>query len=208
MPQRPLMAVEQRVESLIPVRVGYRPARKAEREDEEMDGRLDVGNPHAELGEVDLRLLVRTRLESHDRPGRPLPRRAQRLERPLHLLIPAREALRPQLAEQDDPIPPTSGPRRARKPRCASMPSHRSAAPGGQAPRWRHRLIVFLSTPGSRPIAFTCSPRASRASTSRTTSSRSIQPLHRRPCRRCRAYVRPLIVHRPSPSQKMRGTFS
>ncbi len=36
--------------------------------------------------------------------------------------------------------------------------------------------IVFLSTPSSRAIAFTCSPCANRASTSRTTSSRSIQP--------------------------------
>ncbi len=62
-----------------------------------------------QLAEIDLRLLARARFKPDRRPRRPLPRRAQRLERPLHLLIPAGEALRPQLAQQDDPIPADLG---------------------------------------------------------------------------------------------------
>ena len=68
-------------------------------------GGLDVGDPDPQLAEVDLRLLAGARLEAHGRPRRPPPRRPQRLQRPLHLLIPAGEALRPQLAQQHHPIP-------------------------------------------------------------------------------------------------------
>jgi hypothetical protein len=52
-----------------------------------------------------LRLLPGARLEAHRGSRRPATGRPQGLERPLHLLIAAGEALRPELAEQDDPIP-------------------------------------------------------------------------------------------------------
>ena len=75
-----------------------------------MDRGLHVGNPHPQLPEIDLRLLTRGRLEPHGRARRPPARRPHRLQRPLDLLIAAREALRPELAVQDHPIPPDLGP--------------------------------------------------------------------------------------------------
>ena len=131
-----------------------------------------------QLPEVDLRLLARAGLKAHRRPRRPPPRRPQRLQRALHLLIAAGEALRPELAEQDDPIPADlrAAPLQKLAGGRRSPSAYTRGVRGRHAPRRRQRLIVFLSTPSSRAIVLTCSPRANRASTSRTTSSRSIQP--------------------------------
>ena len=175
--QGALVAIEQRVEPLVAIGVRHRPSREAEREDEEVDRRRDVGDPDLQLAEIDLRLLPGARLKAHRRSRRPPARRPQRLKRSLHLLIAAGEALRPQLAKQHAPIPAHLRTAPLRNSRWASIAFvYTRGARGRHAPRRRHRLIVFLSTPSSRAIVLTCSPRASRASTSRTTSSRSIQP--------------------------------
>ena len=144
--QGALVAIEQRVETLVAISVRHRPSRETEREDKEVDRRRDLANPDLQLTEIDLRLLPGARLKAHRRSRRPAARRPQRLERSLHLLIAAGEALRPELAKQHAPIPAhlRTAPRQKLPVRVDRLRVHprRPRLPDAPPPPALNRLLV------------------------------------------------------------------
>ena len=71
MAEGPLVPIEQRRQALMGVGPGPRPARKAEREDEDMRRLALLADPHLQLAEIDLRLLAWVCLEPDRRQGGP-----------------------------------------------------------------------------------------------------------------------------------------
>lgn len=86
------MPIEERTEPFM--RISRRPqsARVPEGEHKDVDDFQPVANPETGLAKIHLGLLARSRLKPHSRHGRPGAIDAERLNRPLHLLVGPRES--------------------------------------------------------------------------------------------------------------------